>query len=197
MKVSRRDFIKLTGTTATAATLTSLGFKKSVKADYRPIRVHYAQEITTICPFCSVGCGIICHVKDGKLINTEGDPDHPINEGTLCSKGSSLFNMANVYDEQGKIKPNPKRLTKVLYRAPYSDHWEEKEWDWALEQMGQRIKETRDETFEQTDENGVTVNRTTAIAHLGSAMCNNEENYLFHKLVRAMGLVNIDHCARL
>ncbi len=196
LKVTRRGFLKLTGTTAAAASLTGLGLKKT-HAEYKPVRISYAREVTTICPYCSVGCGIICHVRDGKVINAEGDPDHPINEGTLCSKGSSVMNMAYMYDEKKKMIPNPNRLTKVLYRAPYSDKWEEKSWDWALTEIAKRIKKTRDETFEQKDENGVTVNRTTAISHLGSAMCNNEENYLFHKLVRAIGIINIDHCARL
>ena len=144
-----------------------------------------------------MGCGVICHVQDGELINVEGDPDHPISRGTLCSKGSSLVNMAKVYDEEGESRPNPNRVTKVFYREPYGEQWEVKDWDWALEKIAERIKDTRDRTFEETDEDGVTVNRTTSIAHLGSAMVNNEENYIFHKLVRAMGLVNIDHCARL
>lgn len=196
LKVTRRGFLKMTGTTAAAASLTGLGLKKT-QAAYKPVRISYAREVTTICPYCSVGCGIICHVRDGRVINAEGDPDHPINEGTLCSKGSSVMNMAYIYNEKGKMVPNPSRLTKVLYRAPYSDKWEEKSWNWALTEIAKRIKKTRDETFEQKDENGVTVNRTTAINHLGSAMCNNEENYLFHKLVRAIGIINIDHCARL
>ncbi len=198
MKISRRSFLKLAGGATATATLTGLNVKSAAAARPRePIRVHYAKEIPTICPFCSVGCGIICHVQDGKLVNTEGDADHPINEGTLCSKGSGLINMAYIYNDRGELEPNPQRLTKVLYRAPHSDKWEEKDWDWTLATIAQRIKETRDATFEKTDANGVTVNRTTALAHLGSAMCNNEENYLFHKYARALGMINIDHCARL
>jgi formate dehydrogenase major subunit len=131
------------------------------------------------------------------LVGTEGDPDNPINEGSLCSKGSSVFNMAYIYDDSGRKIPNPSRVTQVLYRAPYASDWEVKDWDWALETIAQRIKQTRDETFERVDSNGVTVNRTTALAWLGSAMCNNEENYLFHKLAKALGIINIDHCARL
>ncbi|ACB86146.1 molybdopterin oxidoreductase Fe4S4 region [Natranaerobius thermophilus JW/NM-WN-LF] len=196
MGLTRRDFFKVTGVSVTAASLTSMGVKK-VHGSYQPVRINYAKEITTICPFCSVGCGIICHVQDGKLLNTEGDPDHPINEGTLCSKGAALFNMVNTYDEKGSIVPNPERLTKVKYRPPNSGEWKELSWEEALDKIADRIKQTRDNTFEQQDENGVTVNRTKAIAHLGSAMCNNEENYLYHKLIRALGVINIDHCARL
>jgi len=85
----------------------------------------------------------------------------------------------------------------VLYRAPRAAEWKEVDWDFALKHIAQRIKETRDSTFERVDENGVTVNRTRAIAHLGSATCTNEENYLYHKLIRSLGIINIDHCARL
>ncbi|MGB4500357.1 MAG: hypothetical protein WBI21_03700, partial [Natronincolaceae bacterium] len=88
-------------------------------------------------------------------------------------------------------------LTKPLYRAPGSDRWEEKEWDWMMDTIVKRIKDTRDKTFEEKDSNGVTVNRTQAISWLGSAFCTNEENYLFHKIARAIGIINIDHCARL
>ncbi len=196
MKLSRRSFLKLTGTAAAASALAGTGFD-SVAAAAEPVRVHYAREVPTICTFCGVGCGILCAVKDGVIINAEGDPDNPINEGALCSKGASLYNMSYVYDSKGRPKPNPNRLTKVLYRAPKSERWEEKDWSWALTEIAKRIKETRDATFEKTDSNGVTVNRTQAIAWLGSAFCTNEENYLFNKLARAMGVINIDHCARL
>lgn len=197
MKLTRRGFLKASGVTTAAATLSTIGLQTAAAQRYQSVRINYAQEVTTICPFCAVGCGIICHVRDGKLVNTEGDPDHPINEGSLCSKGSALFNMANIYSEKGEVKPNPNRLTQVLYRAPYGTEWEVKSWEWALERIAQKIKQTRDETFETTNSRGVTVNRTTAIGWLGSAMCNNEENYLFHKFARATGIVNLDHCARL
>ncbi|NLA25859.1 MAG: twin-arginine translocation signal domain-containing protein [Firmicutes bacterium] len=196
MKLSRRSFLKLTGAAAAASALAGAGMQSRAAAAEQ-IRVYYAREVPTICTFCGVGCGIICSVKDGLVINTEGDPDHPINEGSLCSKGSSLYNLSYIYDAKGKPRPNPNRLTKPLYRAPGSDRWEEKSWDWMFTEIVKRIKETRDATFEPTDENGVTVNRTDAIAWLGSAICTNEENYLFHKIARAMGVVNIDHCARL
>lgn len=195
MKVSRRSFLKLTGVAVGTATLASLGFADS--ADAAPVPVQYAKEVTTICPYCSVGCGIICYVQNDKVVGAEGDPDHPINEGSLCSKGSSIFNLAYIYDQQGQAIEHPQRMKKVLYRAPRAADWKEVEWDWALKHIAQRIKETRDSTFEAVDENGVTVNRTRAIAHLGSANCTNEENYLYQKLIRALGVINIDHCARL
>ena len=200
MKLSRRDFLKLSGVTAAAASLTSVGFNGVAEGAYQPVRINYAKEVHTICTFCGVGCGIICHVRDGKIINAEGDPDHPINEGTLCSKGSSIFNLSYLYDSKGNATLNPKRLTKPLYRKPGSDRWEEKEWGEILEMIAKRIKKTRDETFEETTRVGgrtVTVNRTNAISWLGSAFCTNEENYLFKKMARSMGLINVDHCARL
>jgi formate dehydrogenase major subunit len=197
MSITRRQFLKVSGTAAATSALYGVGFRDVAEGTYRRFRLHYAQEVTTICPFCSVGCGIICHVRDGQIVNTEGDPDHPINEGSLCSKGSSLFNMAYVYDEQGNPVPNPNRVTQVLYRAPKALDWEVVDWDWALNAIAERIKKTRDDSFIMKNSQGVTVNRTPAIAWLGSAMCNNEENYLYHKMARGLGLVNIDHCARL
>src|SRR5574339_250199 len=94
-------------------------------------------ETTSICPYCGCGCGLVVSTRDGKVINTEGDPDHPINEGALCSKGAALYQVA----------VNERRAGKVLYRAPGASHWEEKPYEWAVEQVVQRIKKTRDETF--------------------------------------------------
>ena len=196
MNLSRRSFLKLTGATAATAAVVGTGISK-VAADYEPVRLNYAQEVPTLCTFCGVGCGIICHVQDGVMVNTEGDPDHPVNEGTLCPKGISHYNISYFYDAQGNPYPNPQRVTKVKYRREYSDQWEELEWDEALEMIAERIKKTRDENFEPTNGDGVTVSRTNAISWLGSAFCTDEENYLFHKMARAMGSINIDHCARL
>jgi len=195
MNLTRRGFLKLTGATAAAATMTGVGLQKATAA-YEPVRLNYAREVPTICTFCGVGCGIICHVQDGVIVNTEGDPDHPINQGTLCPKGISHYNLSYVYDSQGRPQPNPKRLTKPLRRKPGATDWEEIEWDEALEQIAKKFKETRDESFIE-QEQGVTVNRTDAISWLGSAFVTNEENYLFHKIIRSTGIVNMDHCARL
>lgn len=200
MDMTRRDFFKLTGATAAAAALTAVGVRKVAASTGEPLRIKYTKEYHTICTFCGVGCGIICNVRDGVIVNAEGDPDHPINEGTLCSKGSSHYNISYIYDEKGRPKPNPQRLTHVLYRAPGSNSYEVKDWDWALDTIAERIKDTRDRTLvESVDINDkqVTVNRTEAIGWLGSAKCTDEENYLFHKAARAMGLINVDHCARL
>ena len=147
---------------------------------------------TTICPFCAVGCGMIVHVKDGKVVNIEGDEQSPINKGSLCSKGQALFQVAN----------NERRLQKVKYRAPGSDHWEEKPWDWALERIAKLMKETRDRTFklketDKKDGKSYRINRTDGMAILGGAGLDNEECYLLSKFARSMGVVYLEHQARL
>ncbi len=195
MNLSRRSFLKLAGATAATAAVVGTGINKVV-AEYEPVRLNYAREVPNLCTFCGVGCGIICHVEGGVVVNTEGDPDHPINEGTLCSKGISHYNISYIYDVRGKSQPNPQRVTQVLHRKPGASDYEVIDWDTALEKITRKIKETRDANFETTD-NGVTVNRTKAISWLGSAFCTCEENYLFHKIARGIGAINVDHCARL
>jgi len=143
MTVSRRDFMKISGSTVL---LGSLGIEMNpAEAHAKELRTKDAKETKTICPFCSVGCGIIAYSKDGKVVNTEGDPDHPINEGTLCSKGASLYQIVN----------NPLRLTKPKYRARGATEWKEVEWDWALDEIAKRVKNTRDRTFKLTSKSKV------------------------------------------
>jgi formate dehydrogenase major subunit len=201
MGVSRRDFLKLSGSSLLLGALKT--DPASAEAKERELRTKGAKETRTICPFCSVGCGIIVHTKDGKVINTEGDPEHPISEGTLCSKGASLYQMIN----------NPTRLTKPKYRASGATEWKDVEWDWALDEIAKRVKDTRDRTFKITSKSKVkekaadgtetivekdfVVNRTDGIAHVGSAALDNEECYMLQKLVRSWGLVYIEHQARI
>jgi formate dehydrogenase major subunit len=123
----------------------------------------------------------------GKIINVEGDPDHPINEGSLCAKGAALSQLAN----------NENRVTTPLYRKPYSTKWQEVSWDWALWTIAKRIKKTRDDTFRKRNSKGSIVNRTTAIAEVGSAALDNEECWLIQAMMRALGLVYIEHQARI
>ena len=151
-----------------------------------PLKTRGATATTTVCPFCGVGCGQVVSTKGGKVINIEGDPNHPISEGTLCSKGASGIQVVN----------NSRRLQKVLYRKPNGVKWEEKSWDWALERIAARVKETRDKSF-KTKVNENNVNRTEAIACLGGSALDNEEAYLLVKLMRALGLVYVEHQARL
>jgi formate dehydrogenase major subunit len=151
-----------------------------------PLKTGGATPTTTVCPFCGVGCGQVVSTRDGAVVNIEGDPKHPVSEGTLCSKGAAAIQVVN----------NPRRLQKVLYRAPGGTAWEEKSWDWALPRIAARVKETRDKTFRTTTD-GRVVNRTEAMACLGGSALDNEEAYLLVKLMRALGLVYVEHQARL
>ena len=205
MGLSRRDFLKLSGGTAVAGAVAGTALKPgdAPAAELKENRIKGAKVTTTICPYCSVGCSILAYTKDGKVISTEGDPDHPINEGTLCSKGASVYEIAN----------NPTRVTKPLYRAPGADQWKEVEWDWALDEIAKKIKDTRDKSFKLTSKSKIkekqpdgaekevekefTVNRTDAIAHVGSAALDNEECYILQKWLRSLGLVYIEHQARI
>jgi formate dehydrogenase major subunit len=145
-------------------------------------------EGQTICPYCSCGCGLLIATgPDGHIINSEGDPDAINNRGALDPKSISVRSLSQ----------SERRLKKPHYRAPGATEFEEKEWDWIIEEVAKRIKKARDETFETTNQDGVTVNRTPGIAFLGGATNNDEECYLAVKLVRALGLVNIEHQARI
>lgn len=151
-------------------------------------RIRGAQTVHSVCPYCAVGCSLNVYVKDGKVIDIEGDPNSPINHGTLCPKGSATF----------QYTVNSSRLTQVLYRAPYSDHWEVKTLDWAMEQIAQRVKQTRDETFVQHLDDGREVNHTLGIASLGGATLDIEENYIIKKLLNGgLGIVSIENQARI
>ncbi len=188
MLVTRRDFLRVTAASAGVAAI-GMGF------GFAPVEAHAARlrknlqeatRTTTICPFCAVGCGFVVHASGGKVINIEGDSDHPINEGTACSKGSSIFQMAN----------NDNRLTNVRYRAPFATEWTEMGMGDAISMIAQRIQATRDATFETVNAGGATVNRTLGIGSLGSAAMDNEECWLYQKFLRALGLVYIEHQAR-
>ena len=190
MQLTRRDFLKLCGgTTAGVALLGMLGPESFLEA--APIDIPLRKKIgekTTICCYCGVGCGVIvASDENGKATNIEGDPDHPINQGALCSKGAALIQVTN----------NERRVDKVLYRAPYSSDWEEVSWDWAIDKIARNIKKTRDENWTYKDEKGRVVNHTEAIGWDGSAIVNNEEAYLFTKFARSLGITYLEHCARL
>ncbi len=195
MEIGRRSFLKLSGASAAGFVLfKGMDWKKS--ALLRTIPLHKKiGETTTICCYCAVGCGAIVAAENGNVVNIEGDPDHPINEGTLCSKGQALIQFHTIDG-----KDNPNRLTKPRYRAPYSDKWEEVSWDWAIDQIADRIKKTRDENWLSTVNVGGTnynVNRTDAICNFGGGELDNEECYLLVKMARALGLVYVEHCARI
>lgn len=191
MNVTRREFMQVTGAAAAGLGVSGLGFDLApVRAHAQMLKTKYAKETTTICCYCAVGCGLIVHTSkrgDGRVINIEGDPDHVINRGALCSKGASLKQLAE----------NEKRLTQPLYRAPNSSEWKPVPWTWALAQIAKRVKDTRDAAFEAKNEKGQTVNRTTAIASVGSAALDNEECWIYQALMRSIGLVYIEHQARI
>jgi formate dehydrogenase major subunit len=186
MDQTRRQFLSGLGRAGAVGGAT-LGSATPAEAGVVPApKTAGAKETTTVCPFCGVGCGQVVSVKDGKVVNIEGDPHHPINEGTLCSKGAAASQVTN----------NPLRLKVPLYRAPGSDRWEEKSWDWVVPRIAARVKATRDASF-QKEVGGVTVNRTEAIASLGGAALDNEECYLLAKAMRALGIVYLEHQARI
>jgi len=182
VNVTRRTFLKASGGTAALAGLFRMEPAKA-GAEAAQTRIRYAKQSTTICPYCGVGCGEIVSVSDDKVINIEGDPDHPINEGALCSKGSALYQVAN----------NTRRQTDVLYRAPGTGHWQKKTWHWAINRISRRIKETRDAGLAD----GRKVNRIETIAALGGAALDNEECYLYSKFMRGLGVQYIEHQARI
>jgi formate dehydrogenase major subunit len=191
MDVNRRQFVQISGAAAACLAAGGMGFDLSpVKAHAQMLKTQYAKETLTICCYCAVGCGAIVHTStrgDGRAINIEGDPDHVINRGALCSKGASLIQLVE----------NENRITEPMYRAPYSDKWKTVSWDWALTEIAKRVKATRDAAFEAKNAKGQVVNRTTAIASLGSAALDNEECWTLQALMRALGLVYIEHQARI
>jgi len=150
-------------------------------------RTRNATVVPSVCPYCAVGCGQLIYVKGGKVIDIEGNPESPINEGTLCPKGSNTF----------QLSVNPHRITRVLYRAPYSEEWEERPLEWAMDRIAQRVKETRDADF-IGERDGNVLNHVNTIASLGGATLDNEENYLIKKLLNGgLGIVPIENQARI
>jgi len=184
MGVSRRDFLKLTGATAVAGVVGGVG---EAQAAERENRLNGATQTTSICPYCAVGCGMLVYQKGGRIIQIEGDPEHPINLGALCPKGASVMGLVN----------NPARLKKPRYRAPGASEWQEVEWSWAIDEIAKRVKKARDASFIEKNDKGQTVNRANALASVGSAAMDNEECYLYQKWLRSLGLVAIEHQARI
>lgn len=200
MGITRRGFLQLTGAALMSSVMYEfVGQSPAMAAEPdQEWKLVDVKETPTVCCYCSGGCGTIVSVRDGKLINVEGDPDHPINRGGLCSKGSSQFAVNSVIDpETGKAIINPNRLLKPKVRRPGKSDWEDISWEQAIEEVAQKIKKTRDENYEEKDEAGVTVNRCEAIANFGAAALDNEEGYALQKLCRSLGLTYIEHQARI
>lgn len=187
MECNRRDFMKVTGAGAVGLSLMQLGLDvRPVEAYSVRLKTENTKEIVTVCPFCSVSCHIVASVRNGKLISTEGDPEYPINEGALCAKGAALLSMTS----------NEHRLKKPMYRAPGSSRWEEKSWEWTLEQIASRVKKVRDKDLILKNEKGQTVNRLESMFFIGTSHADNEECAIAHQMARALGIVHIDHQAR-
>ena len=211
--VNRRDLLRLTVRGSAGLALGGLLDVTAMRAATKDLKLAEINEFTTSCNFCSCGCGMVAAVRDGKLIKMEGDYDHIVSRGSLCVKGISMF----------ATHASPNRLTKPMYRAPGSDHWEEMEWKDAAEKIARKIKKVRDETWIATEKlvvkdhvankdaigreagakppqemgSEVPVNRTDAIAFLGGAQNTNEECYIFQKAARLMGTAFVEHQARL
>jgi formate dehydrogenase major subunit len=192
METTRRDFLKVAAIGGAAATI--FGFDLApAYAQLRELKIARATETRSTCPYCSVSCGVIIYTLGDKaknvtpqVIHVEGDPDHPINRGTLCPKGASL--------EQDIL--NPRRLLKPQVRRPGGTDWEDISWNDALEEIAQRVKKSRDETFVDKDPQGRTVNRCEGIAFTGGCTDTNEFNYLVVKTMRSLGVCYLENQAR-
>jgi len=185
MPVTRRNFLKLSGTTAAGAFFGGTAFLTGCKSTDK---LQGTKESTTICPYCGVGCGLVVSARKGKIVNIEGDPDHPINRGTLCSKGNAIYQIA--------VNPIQRRLDKVQYRRPGGTQWEELSWDKAVKMIARKVKDTRDATFREKD-GDVTVNRAEGLFSLCGAALENEEAYIVSKFGRILGINYLEHQARI
>lgn len=191
MALERREFLKLSAAAGAATAFSGLGFDLTqAQAQAQAAKLAGCKQTTSVCCYCSVGCGLIVSTAmdgKGRAVNVEGDPDHPINEGSLCPKGASIW----------QLTENDKRITKVLYRAPNSDKWQEKTYEWALDEIAKRVKKVRDAAFTVKNAKGQEVNRVEAIASVGSAALDNEECWIYQAMLRALGLTYIEHQARI
>jgi len=192
--VSRREFLKVGAAGAGALVATGLGFDIALAESNtikQNLRIAGAKELHSICPYCAVGCSLVAYTRqnsDGttELLQIEGDPDSPVNEGRLCPKGATAMQLAT----------SPRRVESPQYRAPGASGWKSVSWDFVLDKIAQNIKASRDATFVTTDGNGNTVNRCEGIAFAGGAAFSSEEGYFATKLMRGLGLVHLEQQAR-
>jgi formate dehydrogenase major subunit len=191
MDLSRRDFLRAS---TSAATGTAIGGLVGLGATLGPataraqeLRIKDAKAVPSVCPYCSVGCATLVHTVNGHIINIEGDPRSPHNEGTLCPKGAAIY----------QLHINPNRPTQVLHRAPGATTWEVWDLERAMDRVAELVKKTRDETFVERLPDGTLVNSTTALFSLGGATLDNEWNHVEQKLMRGLGIVPIENQARI
>jgi formate dehydrogenase major subunit len=191
MEISRRDVLRLSlaggGGTALGGLIASGVNLAPVVARAQQLRIRDATVTPSVCPFCAVGCATLVHTIDGQIVNIEGDPRSPHNEGTLCPKGAATF----------QLHINPNRPTQVLHRAPGATEWEVWDLNRAMDRVAELIKRTRDETFVERLQNGKVVNATTAIFSLGGATLDIEWNHIHQKLLRGLGIIALENQARI
>jgi len=195
IETTRRSVLKGAGAAIAVSSLGALGFgalEEAAAETIRPFKLAQARETRNTCPYCSVACGIIMYsLGDGAknvqpaVIHIEGDPDHPVNRGTLCPKGSALLDFIN----------SDSRTRYPLYRAPGLGKWERKSWDWTLDRIARLLKDDRDRNF-ITQANGITVNRWITTGFLGASASTNETAYITYKAVRSTGALVFDNQAR-
>ncbi|HEV2415778.1 MAG TPA: twin-arginine translocation signal domain-containing protein [Candidatus Dormibacteraeota bacterium] len=193
-RVSRREFLKVSAAGVSALAAVGLGFDDALAESTKikqSLRIAGAKESHSVCPYCAVGCSLVAYTRqnaDGttQLLQIEGDPDSPVNEGRLCPKGATAMQLAI----------SPRRVESPQYRAPGAREWKSVTWDFVLDKVAQNIKVSRDATFVATDANGNTVNRTEGIAFAGGAAFSSEEGYFATKVMRGLGLVHLEQQAR-
>jgi formate dehydrogenase major subunit len=191
MDLSRRDFLRASTSAATGTAIGGLVGRGATlgpaTARAQELRIKDAKAVPSVCPYCSVGCATLVHTVNGHIINIEGDPRSPHNEGTLCPKGAAIY----------QLHINPNRPTQVLHRAPGATTWEVWDLERAMDRVAALVKKTRDETFVERLPDGTLVNSTTALFSLGGATLDNEWNHVEQKLMRGLGIVPIENQARI
>ena len=196
MEISRRGFVKLSAATLAVSTIDALGFGASgeaLAASVRPFKLTAASETRNTCTYCSVACGILIYsmgdrAKNARsnIIHIEGDPDHPVNRGTLCPKGSALLDVVHA----------PTRLQVPKYRAPGGTEFKEVTWDWALDRIARLMKDDRDKNFIAKNAQGTAVNRWISTGMLAASASSSETSYLTWKVARSFGMLVFDNQAR-
>jgi len=194
MQVTRRQFFRICAAGVGSSSLAALGFAPGeALAEVRTFKLAQATETRNTCPYCSVGCGLLMYSLGDKSKNTEtaifhieGDPDHPVNRGTLCPKGAALVDFVR----------SPNRLKRPEYRAPGSKEWKRISWDDAFDRIARLLKDDRDKNFIATNDKGETVNRWLTTGVLAASASSNETGYVTHKVVRSMGILGFDNQAR-
>ncbi len=194
VNMNRRQFFKVTGATLAGSSLALLGAAPGTAlAEVRQYKLSRMTETRNTCPYCSVACGILMYGlgdraknAEASIIHIEGDPDHPVNRGTLCPKGASLIDFVH----------SPNRLKYPEYRAPGSDTWRRMSWDEALDRIAKLLKADRDANFVEKSDDGKTVNRWLTTGVLAASASSNEVGYLTHKVVRSLGVLAFDNQAR-